>query len=658
MIRRLLAVLLLSCAVYAQTSPTMVSEVRGQDALGTAGWTPALQQADRYEVIVQKSVMVTMRDGVKLATDIYFPARNGKAVEGKFPVIMERTPYGKATARGWANYFVARGYIGVAQDTRGRFESEGIWRFLTDDPNDGYDTAQWLGTQPWFAGAIGTVGTSYPGGTQHALALANAPYLKAMVPSCAVSNPGEFGMRHQGAFEMRFFNWIFNIGGPNGSVESKDPKTKQAIAEAGEHVREYAVNLPLRKGTTPLKLMPEYEDWLVQALSHGGNDAFWRNSGTDIVDHIAQYKDIPVLHITGWYDSWPHSVADMTYPALAKAKKSPQRLLVGPWTHGALSRSFAGEADFGAESTINFLELQERWFEHWLKGVDNGVEKEAPVRIFVMGGGDAHKTPEGRIFVGGHWREEREWPLKRAVATPYYLRADGVLSTKKPALEKPTRYQFDPRHPVPTIGGNISSENAPPSKKVVPARPNDTANLMERGAWDQRCRVQFWTCDDERPLSARNDVLVFQTAPLEQDMEVTGPLVVKLWASSDAPDTDFTAKLVDVYPPNADYSGGVELNIGDSIVRARFREGVDSPEKLMTPGTVYPFTIALYPTSLVFKKGHRIRVDISSSNFPRFDVNPNTGEPLNDNRRERVATNTVYHDAQHPSQILLPVVPE
>jgi putative CocE/NonD family hydrolase len=637
MFRRQIAfVLLFAAAVFAQAPQAQI--------------TP-------YEVIVQKSVMVPMRDGVKLATDIYFPARDGKPVEGKFPVIMERTPYGKATARNWANYFVPRGYIAVAQDTRGRFESEGVWRALADDPNDGHDTAVWLGKQPWFAGAIGTVGTSYPGGTQHALALGNAPYLKAMIPSCAVSNQGEYGMRHDGAWEMRFFNWIFNIAGPAGSHEARDPKTQKAIAEAGEHVREYAETLPLRKGDTPLKLIPEYEDWLIEAMSHGGNDAFWRNSGTDVVDHIAQYEDVPVLHITGWYDSWTHQVADMTYEALAKSKKSPQRLLIGPWTHGALSRSYAGEADFGPDSTVNLNDLSLRWFDHWLKGENNGAEKDAPVRIFVMGGGDAHKTPEGRIFVGGHWRDEQSWPLQRAVATTYYLHANGRLSAQKPGLEKPTQYEFDPRHPVPTIGGNISSENAPPSKHSYPERPGDTANLMERGAWDQRCRPQLWNCDNELPLSSRNDILVFESAPLAEDMEVTGPLLVKLWASSDAPDTDFTAKLIDVYPPNADFPGGVALNVGDSIVRARYREGVDKPAKLMAPGTIYPFTIQLYPTSLVFKKGHRIRVDISSSNFPRFDVNPNTGEPLNDNRRERIAINTIYHDAQHPSQIVLPVIP-
>ncbi len=641
MLRKISLLLLACAAVLAQTPQPQTT----QPAPG------------EYEIIPLKNVMVTMRDGVRLATDIYLPGRDGKPVEGKFPVIMERTPYNKETVRAWVRYFVPRGYVGIGQDVRGRYASEGKWRPLRDDINDGYDTAKWLGTQPWFSGSFGTVGTSYPGGTQHALALGNPPYLKAMVPADALSDAGEFGMRHQGAFEMRFFNWIFNIGAPDGSVEAKDPKTKEALAEAGEHVREYAQAMPLRPGTTPLKLAPEYEDWLVTALVHGGNDAFWRDMGDDVVDHVAQYKDIPVYHLTGWYDSWTEQVADMNYVALSRAKKSPQRLIIGPWTHGGRTRTFAGEAEFGPDAAIDFNAFQLRWFDHWLKGVDNGVDREPPVRIFVMGGGDAHRTPEGRIFVGGHWRDEQEWPLQRAVATPYYLHANGRLSPQKPAAERPSSFQFDPRHPVPTIGGNISSENAPRSKKSYPMRPNDTGNLMERGGWDQRCRLSLWNCDNELPLSARNDVLVFETEPLPEDMEVTGPLMVKLWASSSAPDTDFTAKLIDVYPPNADYPAGVDLNVGDGIVRARYRQGANAPAELMKPGEVYPFTIRLYPISLVFKKGHRIRVDISSSNFPRFDVNPNTGEPLNNNRRVAIATNTVYHDGLHPSQIVLAIVP-
>lgn len=333
-------------------------------------------------------------------------------------------------------------------------------------------------------------------------------------------------------------------------------------------------------------------------------------------------------------------MANLNYIELKKAKKSLQRLTIGPWTHGGQARSYAGMAQFTTDAALDFNAWRQRWLDRWLKGADTGVDKEPPVRLYVMGGGDAHKTPEGRLFVGGAWRDEQEWPLARTAPTPYYLRADGTLSPDKPADSAPTSYAFDPKHPVPTLGGNVSSEGT----------------LMFQGAADQRCRPDFWLCTDGKPLSTRNDVLVFQTPALERDVEVTGRLVVKLWAASDGPDTDFTAKLIDVYPPNKDFPAGVDLNIGDSIVRGRYRNG-PGPAAMLTPGQPYEFTIEMYPTSLVFKRGHRIRLDISSSNFPRFDVNPNTGEPLNANRRWRVATNSVYHDAQHPSHIVLPIIP-
>ena len=604
----------------------------------------------RYEIHLAKNVMVAMRDGVRLATDIYRPAANGTPVEGKFPVILERTPYGKAGIESWANYFVPRGYIAVGQDVRGRHGSEGRWRPHRDDGNDGYDTARWIGSQPWSEGGIGTVGTSYPGGTQHALALANPPCLKTMVPVDAMSNYGRYGIRHNGAFELRFMNWIFVLGNSPSSrlrppiassfYPTGDAGAREVLAKMGENVLEYVKGLPLRRGTTPLRLAPDYEDWLIQAMSHGDYDEFWKNMGASVVDHLAEYKDIPVYHVSGWYDSWGAQVANLNYVELKRTKKSPQRLIMGPWTHGGQRQSFAGEAEFGPDAALDFNAFRLRWFDRWLKGTENGVDGEPPVRIFVMGGGDGRKTPEGRIFVGGRWRNEREWPPARAVVTPFYLHPDGRLSAGKPGEAQPTRYLFDPRHPTPTIGGNISSEGV----------------LMFRGAADQRCRADLWVCSDTRPLSARNDVLVFLTAPLDRDIEVTGRLIVKLWASSNAPDTDFTAKLIDVYPPNADFPAGVDLNIGDSIVRARYRDSL-AQATLMKPGQVYPFTIEMYPTSLVFRRGHRIRLDISSSNFPRFDVNPNTGEPLNDNRRWAIAENAIYHDTERPSHILLPIIP-
>ena len=605
------------------------------------------QTQARYQVLANKDLMIAMRDGVKLATDIYRPARSGAAVEGKFPVILERTPYGKNRAAGVANYFTPRGYVVVLQDVRARYGSEGHWRPLRDDPNDGFDTAKWIGAQPWCDGGIGTVGTSYDGGAQHAMAIANAPFLKTMIPVDAMSDIGRYGVRHNGAFELRWFNWVLTLGNSDATQSvpaaaaraASDPAAAAALADLVTHVREYVRGLPLRPGTTPLKFAPDYEAWLTEAMSHGDYDDFWKNHGSSVVDHLAEYKDIPVFHTTGWYDSWGSQVANLNYVELRKAKRSLQRLIIGPWTHGGQTRSYAGQAQFTADAALDFDAFRLRWFEHWLKGVDNGVDREPPVRIYVMGGGDAHKTLEGRLFVGGHWRDEREWPLARAENTSYYLHANGLLAADPPLADPPVTYSFDPRNPVPTLGGNVSSEGT----------------LMFQGAADQRCRLDFWLCPDSRPLSARNDVLVFQTPPLERDMEVTGRLTVNLWAASDSRDTDFTAKLIDVYPPNADFPAGVDLNIGDSIVRARYRNGPGKAE-LMTPGQPYEFTIEMYPTSLLFQRGHRIRLDISSSNFPRFDVNPNTGEPLNGNRRWQVAKNSVYLDAKRPSRIVLPVV--
>jgi putative CocE/NonD family hydrolase len=598
-----------------------------------------------------QTVMIPMRDGVKLATDIYRPVG-----DGKFPVILERTPYNKNASRASSRAFVSHGYVFIAQDVRGRYASEGHWFPVRDDPKDGFDTAKWIGEQPWCDGSIGTLGSSYAGATQHALAIAGAPYIKAMVPRNAMSNVGRYGVRHNGAFELRWFNWVFTLGNATGLSAigaapsanatpaalraATDPAAAPALVDLGNRVREYVRSLPLRPGATPLKFASDYEAWLTEAMSHGDYDDFWKNAGSSVVDHLAEYKDVPEYHTTGWYDSWGAQVANLNFVELRKSKKSLQRLIVGPWIHSSENRSYAGEAQFTPDAALDLQAFHLRWFDHWLKGVDNGVDREPPVRIYVMGGGDAHKTPEGRIFVGGHWRDEQEWPLARTQPTPYYLHAGGRLSAERAADDAPLHFLFDPHNPVPTLGGNVSSQGT----------------LMFQGAADQRCRPDFWLCSDSKPLSTRNDILVFQTPPLENAIEVTGRLVVKLWASSNAPDTDFTAKLIDVYPPNSDFPAGVDLNIADSIVRARYRHGPGKAE-LLKPGQPEEFTIEMYPTSLLFARGHRIRVDISSSNFPRFDVNPNTGEPLNGNRRWQLADNTVYMDAKHPSQIVLPVTP-
>ncbi len=592
---------------------------------------------------------VPMRDGIALAADVYFPGPVEHMPKGGWPIILMRTPYDRTSRlKGLTERYVSHGYALVVEDTRGRYNSGGHWSLTGVDGNDGYDTAKWILAQPWSNGKIGTVGTSYEGGTQHAMAIAGAPGLSAMVPRFAVSDIGEFGVRHQGAFELRFYNWVFAMGDPgqeNGSLKAarravSDPASAPAIVALASKTSEYVRALPLRPGTTPLRLAPDYERWLVEALSHGDNDAFWTDSGFGVSDHIAEWKDVPAYHVTGWYDSWAHQVADINYPLLARTKHSPQRLIVGPWTHSRQGVPEAGEADFTPDARIDIEQLEVRWFDHFLKGEDNGVERVAPVRIYVMGGGDGHRTAKGHIFVGGYWRDEHEWPLARTRYTPWYLHVGGTLSPSKPEPSSPISYAFDPKHPVPTLGGNVSSQG----------------KLASAGVVDQTCSPAQPLCEDTRPLAARNDVIAFRSEPLAGDLEITGPLLVKIWAASDGPDTDFTAKLVDEWPPSTDFPAGYAMNVNDGIIRGRYRASLKHATP-MVPGTIYPFEIRLYPTSLIVKAGHRLRLDIASSNFPRFDVNPNTGEALNQNRRTRVATNTIYLDPAHPSAIILPVIP-
>ena len=646
-----------------------------------------------FEIVAQRDLMLEARDGVRLATNLFLPGREGGAAPGRFPTVVVRTPYGKdfGTASALPAAFVPHGYALAIQDVRGRYGSEGRWRPLSDDGPDGADLLAWIARQPWSDGKVGMIGTSYVGGTQHALAIEGSPHLAALVPVDAMSNPGRFGMRHAGAFELRWLNWVMTLGNPGIHGLTKDgvrtdelldeggaasgvwllptggvgtaadnpdlrdrlaaraaaamragveASSSPALSAMGDLSREWARALPLKAGTAPLSLAPDYEAWLIEAMGHGDDDDYWAGMGVSVADQAARYQDLPVLHVTGAYDSWGGPVANLNFPALTAAKQSRQRLLFGPWTHGQQAVSYAGMAEFGPDAAIDMRQEERRWFDRWLKGEANGAEADPPVRVFVMGGGDAHRTPEGRVFVGGRWRDEREWPLTRATPTAFYLHAGGGLSTAPPTSVEPTSYRFDPRDPVPALGGPVSSQG----------------DLMLAGAQDQRCRRDLWPCTDDRPLADRTDVLVFQSGPLDAPIEVTGPLVVKLWAASDGPDTDFTAKLVDVYPANGDFPDGLALNVGDGIVRARYRDS-RAEAMLLEPSRPYELTIELYPTSLLFMPGHRIRVDISSSNFPRFDVNPNTGEALGANTGWRVATNTVFHDPEHPSRIILPVIP-
>ena len=612
-----------------------------------------------FEVEIQYDVRVPMRDGVRLATDLYLPkTRDGTAGPGRVPALLTRTPYDKNAAPPasddlqmrrigldeYGRYFAAHGYAMVVQNTRGRYRSEGVWNWLNDDGPDGVDACAWIGKQAWSNGKVGMFGTSYPGGTQHAAALAGAAELVTVIPVDAVSNTGQRGVRYDGAFELRFWNWVFTGGNDVTWAGGGPAAPRAALQQMSADRRHYLMNVPTRRGTTPLKHAPEYEEWLVAAMEHGANDRFW--SQNNILAAPERYKDIPVYLVGGWYDSWGGNTT-ANYVALRKTIKGPVYLIMGPWIHGLQGSYAHGQVNFGEAAAIHDqLAWRREWFDRWLKGVENSVGRAAPfaspVRIFVMGTGDGTKAPDGRLNHGGYWRDEQEWPLARTRHTNYYLHAAGRLSTTPPdEPQSSTSFDFDPRDPVPSIGGNVSSADG----------------IMIQGGWDQRGGEHIWNWTRPIPLSARRDVLVFQTDPLADDVEVTGEIEVKVWAASSAVDTDFTAKLIDVYPVSEDFPGGFDLNVEDGIVRGRFRESL-TVEKLMTPGTAYEFSIRLYPTSNVFKRGHRIRVDISSSNFPRFDVNPNTGEPLNRHRRMVVATNTVFHERGRASRIVLPVIPK
>ena len=621
---------------------------------------PACADAE-IDVVVEHDTLVSMRDSVRLATDIYRPARNGTAVTGRFPVILERTPYDKtAPSRSErtptdptpmsraqvAAFFVRRGYVVIYQDCRGRYRSEGKFVKYLADGNDGYDTCAWTIRQPWSNGRIGTMGLSYAAHTQGALGSAGAPGVKAMfLDSGGFANAYQGGIRQGGAFEMKQATWAY--GEALAAAEARGDAAAAASLKAVD-IKQWFRRLPWHRGDSPLAAAPDYENYLFEQWEHGAFDAYWKQLGIYGEGFYEQYCDAAMVHMSSWYDPYPRTATE-NYIGLSKRKRGPVRLILGPWTHGDRQLTYAGDVDFGPAATvdgnlaIDFLHLRLRWFDRWLKGIDNGVERESAVRIFVMGGGSGHKTATGRLEHGGHWRAERDWPIPDSRITPYFLHRDGTLSTAKSTQADAFReYVFDPHHPVPTIGGTVTS-----------GKP-----VMVGGAFDQREAPDFFGAQPPYlPLAERSDVLVFQSEALTQDIEVTGAIRAMLWISSDCLDTDFTLKLIDVYPPSADYPHGYALNLTDGIARARYRDSWEKPT-LMKPGDVYRVRIDAFPTSNLFKRGHRLRIDISSSNFPHFDVNPNSGEPEGHAEKMRSARNRIYVDAAHPSHVLLPVIPK
>ncbi len=583
-----------------------------------------------HQITVDYDVPAKMRDGVILRANVYRPAG-----DGKWPVLLTRLPYGKDFPLGTASLdpvqVARRGYVVIVQDTRGRFTSGGEWKPFVNEENDGVDTVEWASKLHYSNGSVAMYGSSYLGYTQWITAV-NAPSaLKTIIPFITWNDPLNGMIFRGGALELGIFgNWQLFMGfdvlmrrhraDPKALGQALYMLVKQTDALGPKGYW----SLPLKE-FVPLKeqdIAPPFFETVEHPMDRDYEDI----KKLTILGRHEQVK-IPTFNVGGWYDIFLSDTLSnfkimREQGSTEEARQS--KLLIGPWYHGGMMNPI-GEVNFGFAATAAFIDmqidamsLQVRWFDHWLKGVDTGMMKEAPIKLFVMG--------------ANVWRDEQEWPLARAVSTRYYLHShgrantlngDGLLSTETPAAEAVDQFVYDPANPVMTRGGALL---------MTPEYP--------AGVFDQR------------PTEQREDVLVYTTPPLDQDVEVTGPIVVHLWATSSAPDTDFVARLVDVHPD------GYARNLTDGIIRARYRGFAQGEAaSLIEPEKAYEYMIDLWATSNLFKAGHRIRLDVTSSNFPRWDRNPNTGHALGADAELAIAHQTILHNGEHASYVELPVIP-
>jgi putative CocE/NonD family hydrolase len=594
----------------------------------------------RYEVMIARNVMVRMRDGVSLATDIYYPAREGRAVPEKLPAVLQRTPYDKDRVEKVAAFFARHGYLSVVQDCRGRFASEGDFFPFVNEPKDGYDTIAWLAKHPACNGKVGMCGCSYLGWVQLQAATQRPPGLVTIIPFEGPTNGYHYSMHTGGALHLGLLRWT--IGMASTSKEAhKDPKLAQAAQSmlGDREFLRWAERIPWRRGQTPLSAIPRYEDAAFRLwFENTDYNAFWRQPGLGMDEYFESFADMPILWVGGWYDWYPRSISD-GFQRMVTLKRSNQYLLIGPWLHNKFDPS-CGDVNFASDqggigSYDDFLHLELQWFNRWLKeDVSAGIGK--PVSVYVMGGGDG-KRRDNRLNHGGEWYSGTTWPPHGSQPTAFYLQPRGALRAEKPAAESSwTSYTYDPRNTVSSTGRCF----VPYGKN--PVGPHDQLELETLPGHGR----------PGMPIASRPDVLVFQTEPLANDLTIAGNIRAVLHISSDAPDTDFFVKLIDVHPPSADYPTGFALPISDGVLRARHRDGTAQP-RLMKAGDVYRIEVALEPSANRFKAGHRIRIHICSSNFPAYDINRNTSDP--NDRRWRLANNTVRHDRKYPSYVLLPV---
>ncbi len=611
---------------------------------------PALR-APEYDVATLHDVMVPMRDGVRLATDIWLPARDGALLAGPWPVVLERTPYNKT--RGPGNtpdgaFWASRGYVFVAQDCRGRWKSEGEFISYPSEGDDGVDTMAWIMTQPWCNQRIAVTGSSYYASTAQAILCRNPPGLVAAVIRVGAGDYHEDGAWYGGAFLLTHnINYALGLAAL-GQEAVADRRVAAAFEKALEPAEAFHLmqRSPLPEGGSVMALAPSYDAWYQEWQRHELYDAFWKQDGYRF-DYQAA-ADVPVLLIGTWYDAFLGGMLD-AFTGYAQGKSSPVHMIMGGGFHSSVytMSTVAGDVDMGPAMPIAVPAAIAQWFDQHVKGIDRGLAGGHVFHAFRIEGGSGAKTPDGFLHAGGSWQAFDAWPPRDARPTRLHLGADLTLAEATPA-EGSLSYDHDPRDPVPSVGGNVSSGN----------------RTILAGPYDQRGDSGLAQCRDTRLLSERPDILVFQTEPLEHDTEIAGPISVTLFVSSSAVDTDFAAKLIDQYPPGPDYPHGYAMNIQDGIVRARLRGFTQAGpgyrriyahrEEPLVPGEIVPLTIELWSSRVLLRAGHRIRLDISSSSFPRFDVNPNTGERFAERRLPPVvARNTIHVGPAHPSHVEL-----
>ena len=568
----------------------------------------------QYEPLVEPgrlmiNIPVPMRDGVNLSADVWLP--DSSQGDGPWPVLLLRTIYDNQEARymGWTREFIKRGYAVVVQDCRGRGDSDGVWEPYVCEYEDGFDTHEWVGEQSWCDGNVGTFGLSYPGFTQTLPAALRSKYLKAVAP--IASQQDNYGHhRVNGVIHHSVALTFLNMLGRSMQSESLKHFDQQ----------EFFKGLPI---DTAMETVTPTHPYYKGVIEHEQYDDWW-----DSYSLRNKYGEmaVPSLFITGWFDSLSHENFKLfngwSKGAANEDARKKTKLIVGPWSHqispwGRVPMGENGEYQdrtFGKQGLWDIVDMHTHWYDQRLKGIDTGIDDEPPIKLFVMGANE--------------WRYEHEWPLARTEWVKFYLHSNGDasasdkgwLSTSLPAFgETPDEYVYDPADPTPSWGAQYQSFDL--------CGPRDRTEVEKRA-----------------------DVLTFTTESLTEDIEVTGPITATLWASSDALDTDFTATLVDVE------LNGKAIVLCEGIVRARFRNGTDKPE-MMKPGEIYEFDIDMWDTSNLFKAGHRIRIEISSSNFPRYNRNLNSGNPIATDTEITVANQTIYHDADHPSHVTLPVIP-